>query len=49
MLNIKGSSIIKTNLGGVLSILLMLTVGLFATMKFEHLVRRRNPTVNKYE
>ena len=39
----------QTSLGGLLSILIMLTVGLFATMKFEHLVLRRNATVNKYE
>ena len=47
-LNIKGSSGVKTSLGGLLSILIMLTVGLF-NMKFEHLIVRRNPTVNKYE
>ena len=48
-LNIKGSSVVKTSLGGLLSILIMLSVGLFATVKFEHLVLRRNPSVNKYE
>ena len=38
----------NTSLGGLLSISIMLAVGLFATVKFEHMVVRHNPSVNKY-
>ena len=47
--NIKGSSVVKTNYGGVLSGIIIVTVGIFAMMKFEHLINRKNPSVSTYE
>ena len=48
-LNINGKSSVKTLVGGILSFLIMLTVFLFAALKLEELVLRKQPMLNKYE
>ena len=47
--NIKGSSDVKTSLGGVLSGIIIVTVNIFAMMKFKHLIDHKNPSISTYE
>ena len=47
--NIKGKSEVRTHCGGCLSMVLIFTVIMFATLKFQHLLMKHNPTLNVFE
>ena len=46
--NIEGSSMLNTNTGGVLTVLIFFITFFFSVVKFGHLVSRSNPSVNNY-
>ena len=48
-LNLSGKTRVTTLLGGCASIFLMTLLFLFALLKLEHLVTRKNPTITVFE
>ena len=46
--NIKGQDSVTTRTGGVVTILIVATVLLYATVKFNHLYTRHNPHLSSY-
>ena len=48
-LNVKGESIVPTCSGGLVTLLVMLITILFTLLKLEHMLRRNNPSITKFD
>ena len=46
--NIGGASEVRTHCGGCISLIILLVVFLFATLKMQHLLSNHNPQVNTF-
>ena len=46
MFNLKGKNIIQTFEGAIISMVIFALTLSFSLLKFEHLINRRNPTIN---
>ena len=47
-LNIKGASSVKTYVGGCVTLLIMNLTVLFALLKMQHLISKRNPNISMF-
>ena len=47
-LNLRGKHQVRTDVGGVTSLFVMIILLLFSVLKFEHLTSKHNPQVNTY-
>ena len=47
-LNIQGQMVVPTSIGGCVTFFTLAVTFLFATLKFQHLILRHNPTINTH-
>ena len=46
--NIRGEKIVSTSIGGCVTFIMLSVTFLFATLKFQHLILRHNPSINSH-
>ena len=46
--NVRGERSVRTHIGGCISLIIIYVLFLHGMLKFEHLVEKHNPSVNKY-
>lgn len=48
-MSVRGQQKVHTNLGGLLSLIILFITFLFGTLKFGHLVSHHNPIINQFK